>query len=200
MSSSIETASWQRIQRARAAEFLERLVDTQMMQMFFEDRVFAPERNFEVELFDAHIDQLMGTASHEKQESSFLADTSQDVRETHDVAPPNAEEFGGAGPFKCSGAPFAQPLEWNGLPKPKPVPSLTHVHRGSQFLRRASRVTKVLEALYVNFYTKKRIFKARFRFFKQRAESALGEVQDLLSMIEHEVSILKRFEKGSSKL
>lgn len=192
-------------------QFLETLIDTQMAQMFFEDRVFAADRSFEVMYFDAHIDRLQNTESKNhgaatsssapnESTSSFLDDSSQNIRENWPVAPPTAEEFNGAGPFKCGNGTFPNLLEWEGLPEPRKLPRLAQLHRGSHFLRRTSKVTHVLESVYLNFYTRKRNFKSRFKIVKKQAESGLSEVQALLSLLDSEAMTWRRFEKAIAKL
>jgi len=91
-------------------------------------------------------------------------------------------------------------MEWDGLPEPQPLPRLAMLHRGSHFLRRASKVTHVLESVYLNFYTRKRNFKSRFKIVKKQAESGLNEVKALLAMLESEVVTWRRFEKAIAKL
>mmetsp|Transcript_11109 Transcript_11109/g.23836 ORF Transcript_11109/g.23836 Transcript_11109/m.23836 type:complete len:2361 (-) Transcript_11109:1083-8165(-) len=191
------------------SEFLDQFVSTQMMQMFFEDRVFAAERNFEIMLFDGWIDylgvtrneqntilstgsQVEGTSDNSgsnnldfQNQSSFLKDTSQADRQNYDVPAPNAEkEYNGAGPFKVNTMNFPAVMSWRGLPKPLFVPSLMRVRRGSQALGDTNQVTHVLESVHLNFYTKQRLFKSRFRFAKQHANAGLNDVENLVTMLQ----------------
>ena len=184
---------------AAASEFLTRLVYTQMMQMFFEDRIFAADRNFEVMFFDAWIDKELGAASGSSDKTKFLDDSSQATLNDHEVAPPTSADFGGAGPFRSSSSTFPEKLQWKTLPRPKVITRLHKVRRGSHLLRDANKVTHVLESVYLQFYTKNRVFHAQFEFVKNQAASGLNDLVQLLQMAQELVRACKTF-RGKIRL
>ena len=65
--------------------FMDSFLDTQMYQMFIQDRVWPSERNFEVLLFDAYIEKNNTTKRVDTSQSSFLDDTSQEITLTTNI-------------------------------------------------------------------------------------------------------------------
>ncbi|GBG34365.1 DENN domain-containing protein 5A [Hondaea fermentalgiana] len=208
---------------ATSREFLNDFISTQMMQTFFDSRVFAAEHNFEIMLFDAWIDlvkearttpppsvmvnaTLNGDMSSSTDSSrqhtikaSFLDDTSQADRSNYDVAPPAAAEYLGAGLFRMNSRAFPDPLHWNALPEPRAVPSLIRARRGSHLLRNVDKVSHVLESVNLSFFTKQRLFRARFSLVKRYALAGLEDVRQLHGVIEGVIRHLEEYASTMDK-
>lgn len=198
--------------------FLNPFMDTQMYQMFIEDRVWPSERNFEVLLFDAYIEKL----EHSKNMSSFLDDTSQEVITTTRIEMSDQVmrewrrsvtegEAAAAKEEKKSGEKKTTTYSYGGMFPSKldlnMMESMTstchHLTAGtngssnseeertrarammSRHQRRTlSSAVSVMESVYLQFYTKRKMFSTRHAFSLRAAQDALDQTEIIRSALE----------------
>ena len=102
----------------------------------------------------------------------------------------------------CSGRaprPFPRAFEACLLHVPRPPVELMRTERGSHLLRRTSKVSNILENIYLNLFTRKRLYKARFRFLEQKALIGIEECEQMQALTEEEAA-LRRFAKRAHAL
>ena len=204
-----------------AMEFLDSFLDTQMFQMFIEDRVWPSERNFEVLLFDAYIEKL----EHSRSMSSFLDDTSQEVtltttigmecesvrtwlkerrrlaeEEKHQTidSSESSEKYPVENHMVNHGYQYNStfPLEMDhefmshlsqcALQKTALMHGEEHYNHTSLMSRhrRTSASAVVMESVYLQFYTKRKMFSTRHRFSIKAARDALDQTEIVRSALE----------------
>ena len=192
-------------------EFFETFLETQMFQMFIEDRVWPSDRNFEVLLFDAYIEQR-SHSHHVHTTSNFLDDTSQEVDNEINLVPALVPINSNIDPnYECHDILF-QNLDHSlmdqaakeALNKVDSEQSfaLQKSEKGAQsmLLRRSSASSAVMEGVYLAFYTGKKKFSTKHRFAMAAAKDALYQSGLLMKFLQIMQNIDSKFVQACSSV